>query len=39
MFLKIVILGQEIVRPPLHLPPPPPKKKKASDEQVNVLEV
>ena len=38
MFLKIVILGQEIVRPPLHLPPPPPQKK-ASDEQVNVLEV
>ena len=37
MFLKIVILGQEIVRPPLHLPPPPPQK--ASDEQVNVLEV
>ena len=34
MFLNIVILGQEIVRPPLHLPP-----KKASNEQVNVLEV
>ena len=29
MFLKILILGQEVVRPPLNLP-----LKKASDEQV-----